>query len=95
MLVSAECSAWYAVILTIYVAVVAVNLLANIPFVKNSNLCTRAMYLVINLTVADMFVGGSATFAIVLLLILYGCEGGNLYFVCIVEREWPPIFFCT
>ena len=51
------------------------------------------MYLVINLTVADMFVGGSATFAIVLLFLLYGCEAGNLYFVFIVEREWPPILF--
>ena len=59
---SAECSTWYAVSLTTAVAVVAVNLLSIILFVKNSNLRTRAMYLVINLTVADMFVGGSATF---------------------------------
>ena len=64
---SAECSTWYAVFLTIAVAVVAVNLLSIILFVKNSNLRTRAMYLVINLTVVDMFVGGSVTFAIVLL----------------------------
>ncbi|CAH3029341.1 unnamed protein product, partial [Porites evermanni] len=38
-------------------AVVAVNLLSIILFAKNSNLRTRAMYLVINLTVVDMFVG--------------------------------------
>ena len=48
---SAECSTWYAVSLTTAVAVVAVNLLSIILFVKNSNLRTRAMYLVINLTV--------------------------------------------
>ena len=75
---SAECSTWYAVFLTIAVAVVAVNLLSIILFVKNSNLSTRAMYLVINLTVVDMFVGLSAIFALVLLFILYGCEAENI-----------------
>ena len=90
---SAECTTWYAVSLTIAVAVVAVNLLSIILFIKNSNLRTRAMYLVINLTVADMFVGGSATFAITLLFLLYGCKVGNLFFIFIVERDWPPILF--
>ena len=71
---SAECSTWYAVSLTTAVAVVAVNLLSIILFVKNSNLRTRAMYLVINLTVVDMFVGGSSTFAIVLLVLLYAAK---------------------
>ena len=80
---SAECSTWYAVSLTIAVAVVAVNLLSIILFIKNSNLCTRAMYLVINLTVFDMFVGGSDTFAIVLPFLLYGCEAGNIFLI------WP------
>ena len=80
---STECSTWYAVSRTIAVAVVAVNLLSIILFVKNSNLRTRAMYLVINLTVVDMFVGGSATFAVVLLVLLYGCEAGNIFLI------WP------
>ena len=83
---SAECSTWYAVSLTIYVAVVVVNLLL-IFFAKNSNLRTRAMYLVVNLTVADMFVGGSATFFVVFHFLLYRCEVGNLFFIFIVERE--------
>ena len=90
---SAECSTWLAVLLTVTVVVVAVNLLSMVLFVKNSNLRTRAMYLVINLTVADMFVGGSATFAITLLFLLYGCKVGNLFFIFIVERDWPPILF--
>ena len=52
-----ECITWFAVFLTEYVAIVIVNFLSIIVFMKNSNLRTRAMYLVINLTVADMFVG--------------------------------------
>ena len=88
---SAECSTWYAVSLTINVAVVSVNLLSIIVFIKNSNLRTRAMYLAINLTVVDMFVGGSATSVIVLLFILYGCGAGSTVFIFIAAREWPPI----
>ena len=82
---STECSTWFAVSLTITVAVVAVNLLSIVLFVKNSNLRTHAMYLVINLNVVDMFVGGSATFAIVLFFLLYGCEAGNIFLI------WPEL----
>ena len=87
---STECSTWYTVSLTITVAVVAVNLLSIVLFVKNSNLRTRAMYLVINLTVADMFVGGSATFFAVFYFLLYGCEFADEFFI---RLEWPPILF--
>ena len=90
MLSSAECSTWYAVYLTIYVAIVAVNLLSIILFVKNSNLRTRAMYLVINLTVVDMFVGGSVTFFVVFHFHLYGCETGNIFWIW---SELSPIMF--
>ncbi|CAH3168302.1 unnamed protein product [Porites lobata] len=54
---SSECIIWFAVFLTASVAIVIVNFLSIILFMKNSNLRTRAMYLGINLTVADMFVG--------------------------------------
>ena len=91
---SAECSTWYAVSLTINVALVAVNLLSIILFIKNSNLRTRAMYLVINLTVADMFVGGAATFAVVFHFFLYGCEVGNKFRFrskqFFTPQEWQP-----
>ena len=93
MISSAECSTWYAVFLTITVAVVEVNLLSILLFVKNSNLRTRAMYLVINLTVADMFVGGMGTFDIVFHFLLYGCEVGNELFPIgsiIANQEWEP-----
>ena len=91
---SADCSTGYAVSLIITVAVVAVNLLSIILFIKNSNLRTRAMYLVINLTVADMFVGGAATFAVVFHFFLYGCEVGNKFRFrskqFFTPQEWQP-----
>ena len=92
---SAQCSAWYAVFLTITVAVVAVNFLSIGLFIKNSNLRNRYMYLVINLTVADMFVGGSATFFTVFYFLLHGCEAVNIFSVFIVEREGPSIFLVS
>ena len=58
MFSSSECITWFALFLTESVAIVTVNLLSIIIFIKNSNLRTRAMYLVINLTVADNCVGG-------------------------------------
>ena len=91
---SAECSTWYAVSLTITVAVIAVNLLSIILFVKNSNLRTRAMYLVINLSVPDMFVGGNATVFIVFRVLLHGCEIEHVLFI---RLELSPIMvvLCT
>ena len=94
MISSAECSTWYAVFLTITVVVIAVNPMSIIIlFVKNSTLRTRAMYLVINLTVADMFVGGMGTFDIVFHFLLYGSEVGNELFPngsIIANQEWEP-----
>ena len=59
---SSECITWFAVFLTVSVAIVTVNLISIILFIKPRSLRTRAMYLVINLTVADMFVGGFSHF---------------------------------
>ena len=56
-----ECIIWFAACLVVAVAIVTVNLLSIILFIKNSNLRTRGMYLVINLTIADMLVGGICT----------------------------------
>ena len=54
---SSECIIWITVFTAEFVAIVTVNLLAIILFIKNRNLRTRSMYLVIGLTVADMLVG--------------------------------------
>ena len=87
---STECSTWFAVYLTITVAIVAVNLHSMTVFVKNSNLRTRAMYLVINLTVADMFVGGIATVFIVFHFLLNGCEMRFRSKQFLAAQEWQP-----
>ena len=55
---SSECIAWLPVLLTESVAIVTLNILTIIVFIKNRSLRKRSMYLVINLAVADMFVGG-------------------------------------
>ena len=54
---SSECVFWLPVFTAESVAIVKANLLAIILFIKNRSLCTRSMYLVISLTVADMLVG--------------------------------------
>ncbi|CAH3177623.1 unnamed protein product [Porites evermanni] len=59
---SSECITWLAVTLTVGVAIVTVNLLSVILFIKNRSLRTRPMYLVISLTIVDMFVGGFSHF---------------------------------
>ena len=58
MFSSSECITWFAVFLAVCVAIVTVNLISIALFIKNRSLRTRATYLVINLTIADMFVGG-------------------------------------
>ena len=62
MFSSSECITWFAVFLAVCVAIVTVNLISIILFIKNRSLRTRAMYLVISLTIADMFVGGFSNF---------------------------------
>ena len=54
---SSECIIWFTVFTAESVAIVTVNLLAILLFIKNRSLRTRSMYLVISLTVADMLVG--------------------------------------
>ena len=54
---SVECIIWLTVFAAESVAIVTVNLLAIILFIKNRSLRSRSMYLVISLTVADMLVG--------------------------------------
>ena len=56
-----ECVTWLTVGLTECVAIVTLNITTIIVLVKNRNLSKRSTYLVINLAVADMLVGGFAT----------------------------------
>ena len=74
ILSSSECITWFAVFLTVFVAIVTVNLISIILFIKKRSLRTRAMYLVISLTVADMFVGGFSHLHPFRLLSRYSCD---------------------
>ena len=55
---SAECIAWLTAFMAESVAIVTLNILTIIVFIKNRDLRKRSMYLVISLAVADMFAGG-------------------------------------
>ena len=55
---SSVCIAWLTALITEPVAIVTLNVLTLIVFARNRSLRKRSMYLVINLAVADMLVGG-------------------------------------
>ena len=56
---SSECIAWLTVFGIETAAIVALNVLTIIVYLKERRLRKRSMYLVINQAVADMFVGAS------------------------------------
>ena len=53
-----ECIAWLTVCMAESVAIVILNILTVLVFIRNRSLRKRSMYLVINLACADMLVGG-------------------------------------
>ena len=55
---TSECIAWLTVFMTESVAIVTLNILTIIVFIRNRSLRKRSIYLVINLAVVDMFAGG-------------------------------------
>ena len=59
-----ECVTWLTVGLTESLAIATLNIITIIVLIKNRNLRKRSTYLVINLAVSDMFVGGFATFGL-------------------------------
>ena len=62
MLSLSECIPWMPVALAESVAIVTLNLCTIIVFIRNRNLRKRSTYLVINLAVMDMFVGGPVVY---------------------------------
>ena len=103
ILSSFECITWFAVILTVSLAIVTVNLLLIVLFRKNRGLRmrTRAMYLVINLTIADMFVGGFSNFSLFHDLLTYRCDiakmnlSPELLTIIIFFYYWFPLIALT
>ena len=59
-----ECIPWMTVGLTEAVAIVTLNLCTIIVFMRNRNLRKRSTYLVINLAVIDVFVGGTVVYGL-------------------------------
>ena len=57
-----ECIPWMTIGLAESVAIVTLNLCTIIVFMRNRNLRKRSTYLVINLSVIDMLVGGAAVY---------------------------------
>ena len=55
---STDCIAWLSMYFTESVAIVTLNLVTIIVFIKSRSLRKRSLYLVINLAVADMLCGG-------------------------------------
>ena len=62
MLSLSECIPWMTVGLAESLAIVTLNLCTIIVFIRNRNLRKRSTYLVINLAVIDMFVGGHVVY---------------------------------
>ena len=62
MLSLSECIPWMTVGLAESVAIVTLNLCTIIVFIRNRNLRKRSTYLMINLAVIDMFVGGAVVY---------------------------------
>ena len=77
---SSACIIWFTVFTAEFVAIVTVNLLSIILFIKIRSLRTRSMYLVISLTVADMLVGGLSG-SVSQLDLLRKCHFVNVYLV--------------
>ena len=88
---SSQCIIWVTVFAVEFVAIVTVNLLAILLFIKTRSLHTRSMYLVISLTVADMLVGGlSGSVLLFKILAEKSCDFAEFY---PVYREAPIVFF--
>ena len=78
-----ECIAWLTVFMAESVAIVILNFLTVLVFIRNRSLRKRSMYLVISLAVADMLVGGCS-------------EISKFFFVwrIVLLLEYPTTTFC-
>ena len=56
-----ECLTWLTIYFTVSFATAAFNAITIVVFIKHRNLRNRSAYLIINLAVADMLVGGFST----------------------------------
>ena len=85
MLSLSDCIPWMTFGIVESVAIVTLNLCTIIVFIRNRNLCKRSTYLVINLAVIDMFVGGTVVWYDLFYYLGLMC---NLW-------KWPSIEYGT
>ena len=96
MLSLSECIPWMTVGLVGCVVIVTLNLCTIIFFIRNRNLRKRNTYLVMNLAVIDMFVGGVAVHNLFYwpgmecnLWKLHSVEVGTIIFINVLSRFFP------
>ena len=70
----AECVPWLAVGFMLSLAIIILNLISTIVFIKNRNLRKRSTYLMINLTIVDMLAGVIATDSFASVVGSHGCN---------------------
>ena len=70
----AECVSWLAVTLMLSLAIIILNLITIIVFMKNGNLRKRSTYLLINLAVIDMLAGVIAMESFASFIGAYSCN---------------------
>ena len=84
-----ECITWLTVMTMESIAIVTLNVVTIIIFVKTRGLRRHAMYLVINLAVADMFVGGISE-----VTFLYSMGDKCSYWKDDVDGIWNNVLDC-
>ena len=89
---SSECITWLTLLIIVSVTIVTVNLLSVVLFMRNRSLRTRAMYLVINLTVADIFVGGFSSIYLFAYL-LFLCDPGKTHLTLMIITGFLHLWF--
>ncbi|CAH3177615.1 unnamed protein product [Porites evermanni] len=89
---SSECITWLTLLIIVSVTIVTVNLLSVVLFIRNRSLRTRAMYLVINLTVADIFVGGFSSIYLFAYL-LFLCDPGKTHLTLMIITGFLHLWF--
>ena len=70
----AECAPWLAVTLMLSLAIIILNLITIIVFIKNRNLRKRSTYLLTNLAVIDLLAGVIAIENFVIVVGAYSCN---------------------
>ena len=87
MLSLSECIPWMTVGLAESVAIVTLNLCTIIVFIRDRNLRKRSTYLVMNLPVLDMLVGGAVVFNLIYCLLPIVCNLCNLCNLCNIWKQ--------